>query len=184
MWLFCILLLWLVKSFSVLKLSPYKQKLMAVIYLVFPLCWAAHSCGSFNAQRRWGCWGSRIDRVSTNPAGTERRKPHRRPLKHRKKWLNRDRWFRVNFNKESTEEATEMWECVAKTSQKISVRVQVSAVCWSLYQIPTWVMANFTETQKGFKRFLANWWGADCLLDMEWKINGKSNWTQMKGFGF
>lgn len=38
---FCLFMLWLVKSFNVLKLSPLKQKLMVVIYLVLPLFSAA-----------------------------------------------------------------------------------------------------------------------------------------------
>lgn len=103
--LFCLLLLWSVKSFNVLKLSPHKQKLMAVIYLVFPLCWAAMLIQLTavaallpreGGTRRGVCvcvfkelgvldWGSRIDRVSTNPAGTERRKPLRRPLECHKR---------------------------------------------------------------------------------------------------
>lgn len=101
--LFCLLPLWLVKSFNVLKLSPHKQKLMAVIYLVPPLFWAAmliqltavaallpREGGRrrhvyLKKKKKWGVLGSRIDRVSTNPAGTERRKPLRRPLAQRKR---------------------------------------------------------------------------------------------------
>lgn len=56
--------------------------------------------------------------MSTNPAGTESRKPLRRPLKDRR--VNEIDDSGVDFNKESTEEATGTWESVAKTSKSFS----------------------------------------------------------------